>query len=97
MFSTWIQSVGSRVYCLQTWHILFSSKYRRNEFNQYKEIHVWSTKHKTAFKGELISKSYDYFVNNVMKISYHNYSDQNYHGYQYYRGIVNVLKMFKKY
>ncbi len=23
-----------------------------------------------------------------MKISYHDYSDQNYHGYQYYHGIV---------
>ncbi len=31
-----------------------------------------------------------------MKISYHDYSDQNDHGYQYYHGVV-MLEMFKKY
>ncbi len=40
---------------------------------------------------------YCYWECNGMNISYHDYSGQNYHGYQYYHGIVNMLEMFKKY
>ncbi len=31
-----------------------------------------------------------------MKIYYHDYSDQNYHGYQYYHGIVKMCWTFLK-
>lgn len=31
-----------------------------------------------------------------MKISYHDYSDQSYHGYQYYHGFVKISWKCKK-